>query len=226
MRCHARDVDALRSSARGAAGLLGLAAPPRCLGCGGLSTGPLDQCLCPSCRGALAGPARRLEPIECVSQARAAVPYGGPALGLVAALKRGSGPAAETMAELIAEGLAPIGAPATLVPVGTTAGRRLRRGVDPAEELAHRLASRLGLGVTRCLRRRDHGRQRGRPRAERIADPPRFVVRGRVPADALVVDDVITTGATLGACARALRAAGSRSVGAVAFAATPPGRSA
>jgi predicted amidophosphoribosyltransferase len=46
-------------------------------------------------------------------------------------------------------------------------------------------------------------------------------VQGPVPALAVVVDDVATTGATLSACARALRAAGARDVRGLAYARTP-----
>jgi predicted amidophosphoribosyltransferase len=42
-----------------------------------------------------------------------------------------------------------------------------------------------------------------------------------VPSTAVLVDDVVTTGATLAACAAALRAAGSREVTALVFARTP-----
>ena len=43
---------------------------------------------------------------------------------------------------------------------------------------------------------------------------------GSVPERVLIVDDVVTTGATLGACRNALIAAGAREVAAVCFART------
>ena len=45
-------------------------------------------------------------------------------------------------------------------------------------------------------------------------------MRGPVPARAVLVDDVVTTGATLAACAAALRAAGCEEVTALVFART------
>ncbi|MDP9384646.1 MAG: ComF family protein, partial [Actinomycetota bacterium] len=57
--------------------------------------------------------------------------------------------------------------------------------------------------------------------AERRAEGRlRIEARGIVPAHAVLVDDVHTTGATLDACARALRAAGTRHVTAMAYART------
>jgi predicted amidophosphoribosyltransferase len=104
----------------------------------------------------------------------------------------------------------------------TSAARRRRRGYDQAELLARAVAWRLGVPCRRLLRRLDepHGPQTGRSRAERLAGPV-FVARRRVRGAVLVVDDVVTTGATLRAAEAALLAAGARSVRTVAAAATP-----
>lgn len=111
-----------------------------------------------------------------------------------------------------------------VVPVPASPWRRRWRGFDPAEELALALARRTGLEYSDCLRRRHGPRQVGRSRAERLGDPPRVRARGAVPTEALLVDDVCTTGATLAACAVALRSAGcERVVAAVVARAEPPG---
>ena len=96
----------------------------------------------------------------------------------------------------------------------------MRRGFDPAAALAAAFAERcrtrpLWRGA---LRRTGGGRQVGRSRAERLGRPPRIEARGPAPRSVLLVDDVLTTGATISACARALRGAGAVRVVAVTFA--------
>jgi predicted amidophosphoribosyltransferase len=105
-----------------------------------------------------------------------------------------------------------------VVPVPAGPWRRLWRGFDPAEELAVAVSVRAGLPLADCLRRSGGRRQVGRRRADRLADPPRVRTAGKGPAAALLVDDVWTTGATLAACAAALREAGTNRVIALALA--------
>jgi predicted amidophosphoribosyltransferase len=105
-----------------------------------------------------------------------------------------------------------------VVPVPASPLRWRWRGFDPAEEIALAIARRRGLPLSRCLRRRHGPRQVGRSRRERVGDPPDVRLRGRAPRDALLVDDVCTTGATLAACAAALRAGGCERVVAVVLA--------
>ena len=97
--------------------------------------------------------------------------------------------------------------------------RRLARGYNQSEELARALARRLGLAPARPLRRVTHsGVLAGLGRVERAkalrgAFRPR---RGAAAAVAgrtvLLVDDVLTTGATAVACGAALVAAGAARV--------------
>lgn len=144
----------------------------------------------------------------------AAVLHYGAARGLVTALKNGgrrdlvSWLAAE-MADRVALD------PATIVTWAPTgAGRARTRGFDQAELLAGAVARRCGLPCRRLLRRAPGPPQAGRSAAERRTAPV-FRALPRAPSDVLVVDDVLTTGATLTAAARALRAAGATRVSAV-----------
>jgi predicted amidophosphoribosyltransferase len=100
-----------------------------------------------------------------------------------------------------------------------------RRGFNQAERLAVALCARTGLHLCDCLRRRGRSRtQVGRDRQERLGGVDGTVHApdgAEAPRRAILVDDVVTTGATLAACAAALRAAGAREVAAVAYARTP-----
>jgi len=101
------------------------------------------------------------------------------------------------------------------VPQASFGGRF--RGFDPACSIASELGARFPGAplLTGCLIRSRAGRQRGRDRRTRLEAADRFEVRGRVAGPVVLVDDVLTTGATLSACARVVRLAGGGPVGAV-----------
>jgi predicted amidophosphoribosyltransferase len=145
-------------------------------------------------------------------------PHEGVARDLVTALKfRRLLTVAATIAERI-EWLAPESLlSGTIVPVPSSRLRSLGRGFDPAAEIAAALALRTGAPLCSALSRGDLGRQLGRRRAQRIGRPPHVRLRGEAPRSVLLIDDVLTTGATLSACSRALRGGGSIRVAAITF---------
>lgn len=107
-------------------------------------------------------------------------------------------------------------------PVPLHWSRRLWRGFNQAELLARPLAREVRVPVVSLLRRQRGGQQVGRSAEERReAWRDAFVAPGPVPAHVVLVDDVVTTGATVLACASALRAAGAErvSVACLAYAA-------
>jgi predicted amidophosphoribosyltransferase len=115
-------------------------------------------------------------------------------------------------AEAMLRALPPGESPGAVVPVPPGPWRWRWRGFDPAEEIAVAVAGLTGLPFHPCLRRGRGRRQVGRRRAQRLTDPPRVWAVTAAPPSAVLVDDVWTTGATLEACAGALREAGSRRV--------------
>jgi predicted amidophosphoribosyltransferase len=114
-----------------------------------------------------------------------------------------------------------------LVPVPPHPRRRRARGFDPAELIAVALARRTDLPLQRALRRGGAPtHQLGASRtARRDAANLHFGARGAAPPRVVLVDDVHTTGATLDACAHALRDAGSEHIAAITWARTLDERS-
>jgi predicted amidophosphoribosyltransferase len=126
----------------------------------------------------------------------------GTARKLVHVLKyRGVLAAAEPLVAAMAE-LLPADTPA-LVPVPRSTARAIRYGVDPAVVLARGVGFLTGTPVIRALRAPLWWRRHAiRGRADRRW--VRFVSRREVPSGAALVDDVLTTGATILAARAAL----------------------
>jgi predicted amidophosphoribosyltransferase len=103
----------------------------------------------------------------------------------------------------------------------TTEDRIRRRGYDQAEVLAAAVGRRMGLRVRRLLRRCPGDHQTGRSRRERSSGIA-FESFRSCGGTVVVIDDVITTGATMRAAAEVIRWSGATDVIALALAATPP----
>jgi predicted amidophosphoribosyltransferase len=193
--------------------------PPLCAACGRLCRD--REALCGRCRRRLAEaePLRGAGP-PGVDRAWSSAPHEGVARDMVVALKyRRLTAVAFAMADRIHLLLPTAFRGGVVVPVPAAPLRSLARGFDPAEAIASALAERAGaMYLVGLLRRSGQGRQVGRPRAERLGSPPRIEAGRGAPRSVLLVDDVLTTGATVSACAKALRAAGATRVVAVTFA--------
>jgi len=187
------------------------AAPPRCSVC----WMPGEDDVCGRCRGGT----------FAFEEARCPFVFSGPAREAVHALKyQGVSAIAEVMGRMMAECLDAwslrVGA---LVPLPLTGPRRRARGYNQSELLAREVSRLSGVPLARRLLERRKG---ARPQALAADEDARranvaeaFAVRQRdpLPGPLLLVDDVMTSGATLDACARALRGAGHGPVYALTF---------
>ena len=115
------------------------------------------------------------------------------------------------------------GVPDALIGVPRHPARAKRFGFDQGQWLADELGRRLGVPVRRAWRRRDDRPQHELgSRARRRIASGMFGIASGLPRHVALVDDVMTTGATLERLAQACRRAGARRVDAWALARTPP----
>ena len=195
-------------------GLLDLLFPEDCPAC---QAPALGVGLCAACAGDIPQRLRPLPDIPGIATAWALGPYEG-ALG--ALVRRGKyrpdpivlGWLGQRLAAA-AGGRLPRAEAVCWTPVPTR--RRVTRGFDQAELLARPVAGALGVPLWAGLRRVRPLEQAGRPRSERATGARgAFAVapRGSAPETVLLVDDVVTTGATARACAEELLCSGARRV--------------
>lgn len=208
---------------------------PRCRRCGGPCTSPDDDGSCALCDPWPAS----------LRGAASAVLHAPPADALVAGLKYRGWTAlvpvlatamvepARRLVRLSGRDVRPRGFPASpavpsLAPVPLDRSRARRRGFNQATLLAAELSRLTGWPVRDrgLARRRANRRQAELGRAERLANvlaayywEPGIPAAGR---PVVLVDDVLTTGATAAACAAAIEAAGGRCLGVVTFARSLP----
>jgi ComF family protein len=183
-----------------------------------VTAGPQGEFRCGLCR--------RIEPI--FARATAYGSYEDGVRELIHMLKfDGVRPAADVLGRMLAEAITALepefaAEPVTLIPVPLYRGKRRQRGFNQAEMIARAalkmrpLKDRFRLCSGALVRKRETTSQIGLTRHQRrenlrgafgVAQPE--AVKGR---EVLVVDDVLTTGATVSECARVLRRAGATKV--------------
>ncbi|HST04753.1 MAG TPA: ComF family protein [Chloroflexia bacterium] len=204
--------------------LLDIIYPPRCGGCDRRGT-----LMCADCLAEIVPIVPGLYSIDGADALICAGVFAGPLRNAVHKLKyEGDTPLARALARLLSGALeadgrwvAEDGASPVLVAVPLHPAKKRARGYNQSELLALELGKLTGWPVVRGLERIKNTRSQvglsANERADNVSEA--FEWRGGdVPERVLLVDDVCTTGATLTACALALRARGCGHVYAVTVA--------
>jgi ComF family protein len=213
--------------------LIDLVFPPSCLSC--RRSGPRFLCaactsafpwinaMCARCGRPVLRPVSACadcrDPVPAFTVARAPAAYRGVARDVLMSFKLGGERrAARPMAGLMVRSVGGLDADViTFVPASRTSSAE--RGFNTAQELARALAPLVRLPCAGLIRKtRETADQAALGRDQRRRNLAGAFRAGRVAGRVLLVDDVMTTGATADACARALRAAGALDVMVVTFA--------
>ena len=184
----------------------GVVAPARCVGCHRITS----SVFCDEC-GALPSPlAEELEGVPLV----AAGLYQGPLANGIRRFKYGADPSlARPLGSLLLGAAEQMRLPraAVWVPVPLHYTRLVERGFNQAALLARELAhgTRAHFRPRALERTRETAQQAQLARSQRITNlRGAFVVRGNLAGEVVLVDDVVTTGATANACIFALQEKG------------------
>ena len=219
--------------------------PGRCLACGGDGGEAIDLCAsclaglpwlgpaCLRCALPLPGPSGAVACGACLARpppldaVHAACLYADPLDRLLPRFKFHHDLAAgRLLAQLMAERCAALPGPDALVPIPLHRARLRQRGYDQALELARPLTTALGIALRPELLRRvrataQQSRLDAAARARNLHRAFEASTGSRPPGHVVLVDDVMTTGATLHAAAHALRRAGVHRVDAWVCARAP-----
>lgn len=174
---------------------------PQCERCGAPTVAEIREC--PQC------------PPATIDRARSAFVFEGPVRSAVHRLKfSGDKGVASALAAAMSVVADPVAGVDAVCWVPLSRARLVRRGYDQARALARELGPRLDLPVRSLLTRPSDAAPQARRDAveRRVALAGAFVARDVCPSRVLLIDDVLTTGATAAECARALREAGARKV--------------
>lgn len=216
---------------------VGLVAPQICISCGDLGSVLCDRCLVtagepvePRCAGchALSKNSRTCESCKSwlnVYAVFVSTKYEGLYEQLLRSLKfELMRQAVDPISQIMMEALENKKLPDSLIlcPLPTAPSRIRERGFDHTKLITNKISSSLGIKNESLLKRKTNVRQLGSSRSQRIAQMSQeFYVNNPEKIEGrtiLLVDDVMTTGASLSSASKVLKMAGAKRVYALVFA--------
>ena len=195
--------------------LFDVVVPPTCMACRLPDEAPMIGGVCASCMATLSRTVRPVPAPSSVVRCWSMGEYEGVLGQLIRAAKyQGSLGAADQLGVWLGERICGVIDIDAIVPIPIPWFRKMRRGFDQSDRLARGVARASGVEVHPLLFRTDASRQVGKgASARRQLSPNVFGLRNLpMPSRVLLVDDVMTTGATLHAASRQLQRHGVQAV--------------